>query len=219
MIWVNIIWLYFLPFFFADQPEFKGGQENLTAFITRSMIYPEYAKLNCLQGTIQVSFKLDKKGRISDSKVQKGFGVDLDKEALRIVRLTSGKWVVPAGYDTTVALVLPINFALKDFKCEQRPRDLINRAIANYKARQDLTKAVINYYEKRSEANIKPEDEERILKLKDDLGIDERYLERLTRQGQTVMKQGDNESACEIFTLVKGLGSNKADRLIAQSCN
>jgi TonB family protein len=216
--WIVIVWVYISALFFADQPEFKGGQDNLSLFITRTMIYPEYSKQNCVQGIIQVSFKLNKKGKVSDSKVQKGYGIDLDKEALRIVRLTSGKWTVPAGHDTTTYLVLPINFSLKDYKCEQRPRENINHAIANYKARQDLTRAVVNFYNKKSAGNYNAEDEERILQLKKELGYNDRYVLRLLRQAESELKQGDKESACEDFHLVRGLGSDMADEYIAQSC-
>jgi len=217
--WVIIIWAYLPAFFYADQPEFKGGQENLISFITRYMIYPEYSKQHCLQGTIQVSFKLDKKGKVFYSRVQKGYGIDLDKEALRIVRLTSGRWIVPASYDTTVALVLPINFSLKDYKCEQISRDNINRSITNYKAQQDLTKAIVNFYKKKSVGTYTAADENRILQLKAELGYDERYIDRLLKQGQSELKQGDKESACDVFNFVHGLGSDKADKLIAQNCH
>jgi TonB family protein len=216
--WIVIIWTSLTALFYADQPQFKGGQQNLIAFIARSMIYPEFSKQNCLQGTIQVSFKLDRDGRVSESQVQKGYGIDLDKEALRIVRLTSGKWIVPAAYDTSVSLVLPINFALNGYKCEQVPRDNINRSIAKYKAMQGLTMAIVNFYEKKSAGIYNAEDEERILQLKKELGYNQHYVDRLLRQAQSELKQGDKESACEDLNLVHGLGSNKADKLIAENC-
>jgi TonB family protein len=218
MLYWIVIWTYLAAFFYADQPQFKGGQQNLTAFIARSMIYPEFSKLNCLQGTIQVSFKLDRNGRVSESKIQKGYGIDLDKEALRIVRLTSGKWIVPAAYDTSVSLVLPINFELNGYKCEQVSRDNINLSIAKYKAMQDLTKAVVNFYEKKSAGIYNADDEERILQLKKELGYNDNYIERLLRQAHNELKQGDKESACEDFKLARGLGSAKAEKLIAQNC-
>ena len=183
------------------------------------MIYPEYSKQHCLQGTIQVSFKLDRKGNVSSSRVQKGYGIDLDKEALRIVRLTSGKWKVPVLYDTTVAVVLPINFSLKDYKCEQVSRDNINIFIANYKAQQELTSAILNFYQKKSTGSYSTEHEQRILQLKKELGYDERYIIRLLKQAQSELRQGDKESACDDFNFIHGLGSDKADEQIAQNCH
>ena len=109
---INYLLFAFWCLFAGDNlPTFKGGQKNLDNYIAQSIIYPEYAKFNCLQGTIRVSFQLTRKGRIFNSRVEKGYGIDLDKEALRVVRLTSGKWIVPANFDTSQNLSLPINFS------------------------------------------------------------------------------------------------------------
>jgi TonB family protein len=205
-------------FLFDGRPEFKGGAQKLNYFITSNMVYPEFAKQNCLQGTIQVNFKLGKTGKVYDSFVQKGFGVDLDKEALRIVRLTSGKWVVPAGYDTTVAIVLPIYFSLQEYKCEQRSREDINAAIAAYQARESMTKAVTNFYQKKYAGQADIEDEAKIMQLKVELGFDDAFISRVLKQAQTKIKQGDKESACEDFNFIHNIGSVKADKLIAQYC-
>ncbi|HYK75556.1 MAG TPA: energy transducer TonB [Daejeonella sp.] len=202
----------------TGQPTFKGGTRNLENFITTNLIYPEYAKQNCLQGIVNVSFKLNKQGKIVDSEVQNGSGIDLDLEALRVVRLSSGKWVVPPDYDTTVAVVLPVNFSLKDYQCEQRSKDDINAAIAAYHARQDLSKAIYNYYEKRDQGHYYPEEEGRILALKSQLGYDEKYIDRLLRQALRKLKQGDQESACDDFHTIHNLGSNKADSWISKTC-
>jgi len=114
------LFLHLTSLFADDQPVFKG--KNLSTFIYNVMIYPEYSRDNCLQGTVSISFKLNKQGRIYQSEVQKGFGTDLDLEALRVVRLTSGKWIMPADHDTLVSMVLPVNFKLRDFNCELRSK-------------------------------------------------------------------------------------------------
>lgn len=201
-----------------DIPEYKGGAANLNSFISRSIIYPEYSKFNCLQGTIQVSFRLNKKGRIVQSKVTKGMGIDLDEEALRVTRLTSGKWIVPAAFDTTQFLTIPINFSLREYNCEAKSGDEIKEAIAAYRAHEDLTKVVTNYYQRRNEGNYSAESEARILEIKEQLGLDEKFIDRLVRQANQKLKQGDKEGACEDFTFVKNLGSNKADKQIAENC-
>ena len=212
-----ILWLS-TPGTFADVPEFKGGQRGLNLFIARNMLYPEYAKQNCLQGTINVSFKLTKKGKIFESKIQKGFGVDLDIEALRIVRLTWGLWKVPAAFETTQSIIIPINFALKEYNCNERSADDIRDAITAYKAKQDLTKAVINFYDKRAAGSYSAEDEARIFDLKQQLGYDDRFFDRTIRQAQQKLRQGDKESACEDLNLVRKLGSDKADQILAEHC-
>lgn len=214
-----LVFLLQLASSFADeQPVFKGGQKSLKSFIYNNLIYPEYAQQNCLQGTIQISFKLNKQGRIYDSEVEKGFGIDLDREALRIVRLTSGKWIVPAGHDTLVSMVLPVNFALKDFKCEERSRDDINAAISAYHARQGLSNAIFNFYDKKDEGGFDPEDEHRILALKLQLGYDDKFISRLLKQAEKKLKQGDNEGACEDLHIIRRLGSDRSVNLIQQNC-
>jgi TonB family protein len=199
-----------------DLPTFKGGQKNLDNYIAQSIIYPEYAKFNCLQGTIRVSFQLTRKGRIFNSKIEKGYGIDLDKEALRVVRLTSGKWIVPANFDTSQNLSLPINFSLKEYNCEAIGADEIREAIAAYKDRQGLTSAIINYYSRKPSG--KTEDEEKIQELKQQLGYNDKFLDRLIRQGNQKLRQGDKESACEDFAFVRQLGSDKADKLLMANC-
>lgn len=199
-------------------PEFKGGEKKLNAFISNSIIYPEYAKQNCLQGTVYISFQLTKDGRIYNSEVKKGFGIDLDKEALRLVRLTSGRWIVPAAFDTTQAMVLPINFALKEYNCNQRSSDEIKAAIEAYKARENLTKAIINFYDKKSSGSYSAQDESAMLELKQQLGYNDRFFEQLLKQGKQKLKQGDIEGACEDFDLIRKLGSEISKELLSQNC-
>ncbi len=203
---------------FDEEPTFKGGQKSLKSFIDNNLIYPEFAKENCLQGTIQVSFKLTKEGRIYDSGIHKGFGIDLDIEALRIVRLTSGKWIMPASHDTLISLVLPVNFALRDFKCEQRSKEDINAAINAYQARLGLNSAIFNFYDKKALGIYDQADEARILALKSQLGYDEKFIDRLLKQAQRKLKQDDVEGACEDAQMIRRLGSIKSASLIAQNC-
>ena len=214
-----LIWLAVFGIAKADpMPAFKGGAKSLNNFISSNLIYPEYAKQNCLQGTIQISFQLTKKGRIFGSKVEKGYGVDLDAEALRIVRLTSGRWIVPASFDTTQSIVIPINFSLKEYKCDERAPEEIQEAIAAYKARQDLTRAVVNFYDKKSSGSYSQADETKVLELKRQLGYDERFFDRLLKQAKQKLKQGDTEGACEDLNLIRDLGSNKSAELLSERC-
>lgn len=199
-------------------PSFKGGAKSLNTFISNNLIYPEYAKQNCLQGTIHISFQLTKKGRIFGSRVQKGYGIDLDAEALRIVRLTSGRWIVPASFDTTQSIVIPINFELKQYNCSERSSDDIQDAIAAYKARQDLSRAVMNFYDKKASGNYSAADESKVLELKKQLGYDERFFDRLLKQATQKLKQGDSEGACEDLNLIRQLGSNKSEKLLFEKC-
>lgn len=216
---LKLIFIFLLSsttFLAEDRPLFKG--KSLRNYIDNVLIYPEYSRDNCLQGTVQVSFKLDRQGRIYQSEVQKGFGTDLDREALRVVRLTSGKWIIPPNYDTLVSMVLPVNFSLRDFKCEERSQDEINAAIAAYRARKGMSEVIFNYYDKKDEGNFSSAEEMRIQNLKYQLGYDEKFIDRLLKQAQRKLKQEDFEGACEDFEMIRRLGSDKSASMLAENC-
>jgi TonB family protein len=210
------LFLHLTSLFADDQPVFKG--KNLSTFIYNVMIYPEYSRDNCLQGTVNISFKLNKQGRIYQSEVQKGFGTDLDLEALRVVRLTSGKWIMPANHDTLVSMVLPVNFTLRDFKCEERSKDEISAAINAYQARKGMSEVIFNYYDKKVAGVTDEAGEMRIEALKYQLGYDEKFIDRLLKQAQRKLKQEDFEGACEDFHIIRRLGSDKSASFIEQNC-
>lgn len=211
--------LLFSSLFSDDQPLFKGGQNKLSLFIDNNLIYPDYSRDNCIQGTVQISFKLNQEGKIYQSAVAKGFGIDLDQEALRVVRLTSGKWLMPPNYDTTTSMVLPVNFSLKDYQCEERSKDEIKAAIAAYNGREGLKNVVYNYYAAKLKGQHNPADESRIEDIKLQLGFDKKYLDRLLKQAQQKLKQGDKEGACEDFQIIKLLGSDLSEHFIIKHCN
>ncbi len=199
-------------------PEFKGGTRNLNSFVSRSLIYPEFSRQNCIQGTINIRFKLTHSGKIYNSLVDKGMGLDLDLEALRVVRLTSGRWNVPASFDTTQSIVIPINFTLTELSCTARSGEDIKAAITAYRSTQDLTRAILNFYQKKATGKYSQAEEGRILQLKSQLGYDEKFISRFLKQAQQKLKQGDKEAACEDFSFIHGLGSDKANNFLLKSC-
>jgi len=198
------------------QPELKGG---LDKFVMANKVYPLFSRQNCIEGTVSVSFKLNSEGEVYFSKVQKGIGTDLDDEALRLIRISSGKWNVPDGYDTTASVVVPITFKLDDFGCENKSKAEIKTAIDAYQSRVGLTNAVLNFYKKKPSGDFTKAEEERIIALKASLGYDEEYLAGRLEEGRKKLKQKDKQGACEDFLFVKYMGSDQADELLAEYCN
>lgn len=198
------------------QVQFKNGSSGFASFLKNNTIYPQFSKQNCIQGTVNVSFKLDQTGKVYASKITRGIISDLDDEALRLVRMSSGKWQVPAGYDTTISVVVPVNFKLSGYDCESKSNAEIRSTIAAYQAEEGLTNAVINFYKNKAQA--KPGQEAQILAIKSQLGIDDEYLDGLIKTALKKIKQGDKQGACEDFNLVKNLGSDKADDYLAKYC-
>ncbi|KIA95311.1 energy transducer TonB [Pedobacter kyungheensis] len=198
------------------QVQFKSGKSGFTNFLRDNTIYPQFSKDNCIQGTVNVSFKLDENGKVYFSKISKGILSELDEEALRLVRLSSGKWQVPAGYDTTVSIVAPVKFQLSGYNCEGKSNDEIQEAIRNYQAEEGLTNSVINFYKNIDQA--KPGQEIQIMAIKNQLGIDDEYLDDRIKMGLKKIKQDDKQGACEDFLFVKYMGSKKADDYLAKYC-
>ena len=105
-----------LPVFIVVEtmPEFKGGQKALEAFLTSNIKYPEQAALNQISGTVYITFIVDEKGKISNVKVLRGIGGGCDEEAVRVVKLMSGKWNPgkQKGKPVSVQYTLPVQFNL-----------------------------------------------------------------------------------------------------------
>jgi hypothetical protein len=201
-----------------DQPQFKGGQQALNSFLSQNLIYPDFSKQNCISGTIQVSFNINQNNKPVNVKVQKGFGIDLDDEAIRLVKLTAGKWVLPANHDINTTLILPVNFSLSQYNCANKTRNQLDQAINAYRSREALVDAVTNYYENKywGKADISKEPE--IQALKKQLNLDEDYADEVVKQADQKLKQGDTEGACEDWKFVRNIGSNKADAQLAKYC-
>ncbi len=200
------------------QPAFKGGSTALDAFLSGHIVYPEYSSRNCISATVQVGFRVDRSGQVFDVKVLNGPGIDLDDEALRVVKLTSGKWMVPAGYNGPFNMVLPIHFTPDYSHCTNAIGRDIEEAITAYKNRQELENAVTNYYQNKYQGKADTTKEQYIIALKKQLGFDDELIDDVLKQANTKLKQGDKEGACTDWAFIHNIGSSRADQLIAQYC-
>ncbi|SEB21788.1 TonB family protein [Pedobacter hartonius] len=199
----------------AQQPVLTGGMDS---FIRQNIIYPAYSYQNCVQGVVRISFKLNKQGAVYSSKVSNGPGIDLDQEALRLIRMSSGKWKVPADYDTTYVLVAPVNFRLSSEDYNRVTQQDMNKAIAVYKANEGLTDAITNFYRNKAQGKYNEGEEKKVIALKTELGYDDDYLNKKIQEGQKKLKQKDRQGACEDFLFVKYMGSTLADDLLEKYC-
>lgn len=198
------------------QPMLKDGLE---AFVAANNVYPQYSLQNCIQGTVTISFKLDKAGQVYYSKISSGIGTDLDDEALRLIRLSSGKWIVPKNHDTTISLLAPMKFTLSGYNCENRNPQEIKRAIVAYRSNEGLTNTVQNFYRNKEKGGtFKKEEETRIMAIRAELGYDDDYFKERINDGLKKLKQKDKQGACEDFQFVKYMGSDLADKVLEQYC-
>lgn len=210
------IFFVFCSSFSFAQVQFKSGKTGFADFLREHTIYPSFSKANCIQGSVNISFKLDEKGNVYFSKVSKGILTDLDEEALRLVRLSSGKWQIPPGFDTTTSIVVPVNFRLSGFNCEGRNNADMQTAIRAYQSEEALTNSVINFYKNIDKAQ--PGQEAKFIAIKKQLGIDDDYLQSRIDIGLKKIKQGDVQGACEEFSFVKNMGSNLAAAYLSKYC-
>ncbi|MDR1592712.1 MAG: energy transducer TonB [Prevotellaceae bacterium] len=99
----------------ADEsmPQFPEGEEAMYAFITNNLQYPEAAKQNGINGRVIVRFFVDRKGELSNIKVEQSLSAECDAEAVRIVK-SMPAWH-PAkqnGLPVAVSIAIPIVFTL-----------------------------------------------------------------------------------------------------------
>ncbi|HYI78465.1 MAG TPA: energy transducer TonB [Chryseolinea sp.] len=96
-----------------QQAEFDGGFEAMAKFLAKNMKYPAQARRMGIEGSVFVSFVIDREGNISDPQVIKGISADCDKEAIRVVKMMPpwrpGK---QNGKAVKCRFVLPIKFRL-----------------------------------------------------------------------------------------------------------
>jgi TonB family protein len=97
-------------------PEFTGGQTALRKFLTDHVIVPPFALNNQLAGAVDVEFVLTPDGQMDSLRVTNGVCCGLDEEALRVARLTAGKWKPGQIQGTAVRtrVDLPITFRVQN---------------------------------------------------------------------------------------------------------
>jgi periplasmic protein TonB len=96
-----------------QQPEFEGGYEAMSRFISKNLRYPASARRMGVDGTVYVQFVVAKDGSISEVKTIRGISADCDKEAERVVNMMPNwKPGKQNGKAVFVRFVLPIKFKL-----------------------------------------------------------------------------------------------------------
>ncbi|MBP1646426.1 MAG: TonB family protein [Bacteroidetes bacterium] len=96
-----------------DEAEFPGGYEKLQEYLSQSIKYPKPALETGAEGTVMLTFVVEKDGSITDIKILRDAGSGLGEEAIRVVR-EMPKWK-PAKQRTKVVrqqFNLPVKFKL-----------------------------------------------------------------------------------------------------------
>ena len=94
--------------------EYPGGVDAMANYIASSVVYPEKAKTDNVQGKVFVQFVVETDGSIAEATVLRGVGGECDDEALRVVKsMPQWKPATFKGKPVRSKYVLPINFVLK----------------------------------------------------------------------------------------------------------
>lgn len=72
-------------------PEFPGGMVEFMKWLTKNLRYPVLAQQQKIQGKVLVAFIINKDGTITNQKVVTSVSPELDREALRVIRMMP-KW-------------------------------------------------------------------------------------------------------------------------------
>lgn len=98
-------------------PSFSGGDVAIMKFISEHLVYPEEAYKNHVEGKVVVQFYIEKTGKVGEVKVIRSVNEDLDREAVRVIKLLPD--FTPA-YNRTknepmgVWYTIPITFKVQD---------------------------------------------------------------------------------------------------------
>lgn len=96
-----------------EQPIFKGG-DNFAKWVADHLKYPAKAREDGISGRVTVRFVVTDKGTVRQVKVMRGVEDSLDKEAVRVISSSSGKWYpgVKDGKRVNTRLLIPVVFNL-----------------------------------------------------------------------------------------------------------
>ena len=95
--------------------EYQGGMRGFGKHLMQTLKYPIEAHKKNLQGKSYIQFTVCTDGTLCDYRVLKSAGNDiLDKEAIRVIKASSGKWnaTVQRGRKVRSRFTLPISFQL-----------------------------------------------------------------------------------------------------------
>lgn len=96
-------------------PEFPGGMEGWSKFLSKNLRYPEQASSEGISGRVYMSFTIEKDGRMTDIQVTKPAGHGFDEEAKRVLKMApSWKPGIQNGKAVRVRYTIPINFTIQE---------------------------------------------------------------------------------------------------------
>lgn len=96
-----------------ESPSFPGGDVARIKFLQENIVYPQMARESGIQGTVYVTFVVERNGAVTDVRVLRGIGGGCDEEAVRVIKAMP-KWNPgkQRGKPVRVQFNMPIKFTL-----------------------------------------------------------------------------------------------------------
>lgn len=97
-----------------DPPSFPGGDEARIRYLSENIRYPQMARESGIQGTVFVTFVVERDGSVTDVRILRGIGGGCDEEAIRVIK-SMPKWNAgkQRGRPVRVQFNMPIRFTLQ----------------------------------------------------------------------------------------------------------
>lgn len=100
---------------FAEvEPSFPGGIEKMYAFLGKNIRYPQFMKINKMEGTVFVSFVVNREGNINQVEILSAPHDDFAREVKRVIaKMPKWKPGSQAGQAVNVRYRMPVKFTLR----------------------------------------------------------------------------------------------------------
>lgn len=97
-----------------EMPSFPGGETERVRFLSQNLTYPQLAREAGIQGTVYLSFVIERDGSITDVRILRGVEGGCSEEAVRVVN-SMLKWNPgnQRGIPVRVQMSIPIKFTLR----------------------------------------------------------------------------------------------------------
>jgi TonB family protein len=99
---------------FDKFPEFPGGEKAMNEFLASHIRYPHMALEYGIQGTVLITFTVQKDGSLLKPMIARGIGGGCDEEAIRVVKLMPAwKPATRKGVPVECKFIMPTRFVLQ----------------------------------------------------------------------------------------------------------
>jgi TonB family protein len=93
-------------------PTFPNGEKALLKHIISTLVYPEYERINRIEGRVIVSLLITKLGKLENVSIARSLTKDCDAEAIRIVK-NMPDWIPGRCKDNAVDVSYTLGITFK----------------------------------------------------------------------------------------------------------